>query len=78
MGSNLNDLSDISNSIYYYSNYLKVLNCTDDEIVNVLKKYYQISPFSNDFIRPLFTVKTSTRASYNDERVRVMLKEVFK
>ena len=73
-----NNLNEISNTIYYYPNYLKILNSSDEEIVTNLKKYNQIKTFSEDFIKPLFTVKTSPRPSYNETRAKVVLKEIFK
>ena len=73
-----NNLNKISNTIYYYPNYLKILNSSDEEIVTNLKKYNQIKTFSEDFIKPLFTVKTSSRPSYNETRAKVVLKEIFK
>jgi len=71
------DLNEISNTIYYYPNFIKTLNLSDEQIIINMKKYKEISEFTEDFIKPLFTVQTSLRPEYNETRAKLVLKEIF-
>jgi hypothetical protein len=65
-------------SIYYFPNYIKFLNMTEEQIPEELKKFYQIKPYEESFIEPLLTIRTDSRHTLNPKEKTTIINTIFK
>jgi hypothetical protein len=69
---------EFTKSIYYFPNYVKFLNMTEEQIPEELKRYYQINPYEESFIEPLLSIRTDSRHTLNQKEKSTIINNIFK
>jgi hypothetical protein len=70
--------NNFMNSVLYFPNFIKVLNLSQETIESALKKYYDVLPFEEDFIKSLFTIRTSMRNTISESDKNNIIDQIFK
>jgi hypothetical protein len=78
IGSESNLDSVFVKSIFYFPNYIRLLNCTQENLSEELRKFYSIKPFEEEFVEPLMTIRTNSRQSLNQFAKSQIIKDIFK
>lgn len=69
---------DFTKSIHYFPNYIRLLNCNEENISEEFKRYYDISPFDEEFIVPLLNIRTNSRHTFNENEKTKIISDIFK
>jgi len=77
-GSESNLDSVFMKSIYYFPNYIRLLNCSQENLSEELKRYHAIKPFEEEFVEPLMAIRTNSRQSLNQFAKSQIIKDIFK
>ena len=55
-----------SETIFYFTNYVKLINVNEDKINDELKRYYQIESFEEEFVSPIIKIRANAKNNLND------------
>jgi hypothetical protein len=69
--------TNFTKTIFYFPNYIRLLNCSEDNIEEELKKYYEIKPYEEEFISPLLNIRTNTRQTFNEIEKSKIIRKIF-
>ena len=58
--------SKFTESIFYFTNYVKLVNVNEDKVSEELKRYYEVMPFDENFVSPLLKIRSNTRNTLNE------------
>jgi hypothetical protein len=65
------------NSIYYFPNFIKTLDMSNEEIEINLKRYFEILPYDEDIVKSLLNIRTSMRNSIADSHKNNIIGNIF-
>lgn len=66
------------NSVLYFPNFIKVLNLSQENLEGALKKYFDVLPFEEEFIKALLTIRTSMRNTISENDKNNIIDQIFK
>jgi hypothetical protein len=79
VGQDLNDRDpEFTKSIFYFPNYIKFLNMTEEQIPEELKRYYKIKPYEEEFVAPLLDIRTDSRHTLNQKEKSNIINSIYK
>lgn len=55
-----------SETIFYFTNYVKLINVNEDKINDELKRYYQIESFEEEYVSPIIKIRANAKNNLND------------
>ena len=64
-----NENKIFESSIFYCSNYIKLLTVNDNKINELVNKFFKIMPFDKNFIKPILDLKRNAKKNNNDMQV---------
>ena len=64
-----NENKKFESSIFYCSNYIKLLTVNDNKINELVNKFFKIMPFDKNFIKPILDLKRNAKKNNNDMQV---------
>jgi hypothetical protein len=79
LGSNFTFADNkFTQTIFYFPNYIKLLNCNEDSIITELKRYYEVQAYDEEFVTPLLKIRTNSRHTLNEFERTKIIDDVFK
>ena len=57
------------NSIFYCTNYIKLLTVNENKVNDLVNKYFKVIPFDKNFIKPILDLKRNAKNRNNDMQI---------
>ena len=73
----LNYRNKFIHSIYYFPNFIRTLDMSNEEIEITLKRYFEVLPYDEEIVNSLLSIRTSMRNSIADSYKNNIIGNIF-